>query len=325
MATDLAVVEPVGTGLPIAPDFDLMAAVLGGRNAKTARSYQSDYRDWALFAGISSPTEAIEYLIGCRHGEANRIVAAWRSDMMVRGLASATINRRLAAIRTAVTIARRLGLVAWSLDVESAKGGERYRDTAGPGVDGVKAILAVAEREASQGLARGFRDSALVHCLFDLGLRRGEAVSLDRSDVDLDASTVSVIGTGRTEAAKLTLPGATRRALAAWLKIRGENLQPSDPVFVRLDHASDDAEPGRLTGSGVWVIVARLAKDAGITGPVRPHGLRHSAVTAALDMTNGDVRRVQKFSRHAKLDTLMIYDDNRRDDAGAIAELISGG
>ncbi len=42
-----------------------------------------------------------------------------------------------------------------------------------------------------------------------------------------------------------------------------------------------------------------------------PHKLRHSAITAALDATGGDVRRVQRLSRHARLETVMVYDDNR--------------
>jgi integrase/recombinase XerC len=43
-----------------------------------------------------------------------------------------------------------------------------------------------------------------------------------------------------------------------------------------------------------------------------PHRIRHSSITAALDATDGNVRKVQKLSRHTQLDTLMIYDDNRQ-------------
>ena len=42
---------------------------------------------------------------------------------------------------------------------------------------------------------------------------------------------------------------------------------------------------------------------------MRPHGLRHTAVTTALDATNGDVRSVRRFSRHADIGTVLIYDD----------------
>ena len=47
-----------------------------------------------------------------------------------------------------------------------------------------------------------------------------------------------------------------------------------------------------------------------------------SDLTRALDLAGGDVRKVRHFSRHAKLDTLLRYDDNRRDEAGAIAKLL---
>ena len=55
-----------------------------------------------------------------------------------------------------------------------------------------------------------------------------------------------------------------------------------------------------------------------------PHRIRHSAITTALDVTGGDVRRVQKLSRHSNLNTLMIYDDNRRNAQGEITALLDG-
>jgi integrase/recombinase XerC len=53
-------------------------------------------------------------------------------------------------------------------------------------------------------------------------------------------------------------------------------------------------------------------------------GLRHLAVTEALDATRGDYRKVMKFSRHAKVETILRYDDNRLDVAGEMAGMIAG-
>ena len=53
-----------------------------------------------------------------------------------------------------------------------------------------------------------------------------------------------------------------------------------------------------------------------------PHGLRHQGITRALDLAGGDVRKVRQFSRHADINTLLRYDDNRRDEAGVIAGLL---
>ncbi len=56
---------------------------------------------------------------------------------------------------------------------------------------------------------------------------------------------------------------------------------------------------------------------------VRPHGLRHLAITAALDLTQGDVRAVQKFSRHRDVRVLSVYDDTRADLGGEVARLVA--
>jgi integrase/recombinase XerC len=61
-----------------------------------------------------------------------------------------------------------------------------------------------------------------------------------------------------------------------------------------------------------------IAADAEL-GRVSPHGLRHAGITKALELCEGNVRKAQKFSRHKDVKTLLKYDDNRQDDAGALA------
>jgi hypothetical protein len=60
-----------------------------------------------------------------------------------------------------------------------------------------------------------------------------------------------------------------------------------------------------------------------MAGRVRPHGFRHHAITRALDLTSGDLRRVQRFSRHRDPRTVLRYDDNRRDLGGEVASLVA--
>jgi integrase/recombinase XerC len=68
-------------------------------------------------------------------------------------------------------------------------------------------------------------------------------------------------------------------------------------------------------------MVRKLGQRAGLA--VRPHGLRHGGITEALDLTNGNVRAVQRFSRHRDVRILSIYDDNRLDLAGNVARLVA--
>ena len=90
------------------------------------------------------------------------------------------------------------------------------------------------------------------------------------------------------------------------------------PLFVNFDRAGKGQ---RLTGAAVYHIVGWLGAKAGLT--VRPQGLRHLAITTALERTNGDMRAVAKFSRHKDLRTLSRYRDNRPDLAGKVASLVA--
>ena len=53
-----------------------------------------------------------------------------------------------------------------------------------------------------------------------------------------------------------------------------------------------------------------------------PHRIRHSAITAALDGSNGNVREVRRLSRHKLLQTIVIYDDNRNQGQRHLSEML---
>ena len=170
-------------------------------------------------------------------------------------------------------------------------------------------------KAASRADAKGARDRAVLRLLHDLGLRRAEVVGLNAEDLTMAARVISIIGKGKTEKEQLTLPEPTAMALKEWLAVRGD--EPG-PLFVNFDRAG---KHGRLSGRSVHRIVKRLGEQAGVMA--RPHGIRHTAITAALDRTGGDVRAVQKFSRHADLRTLQMYDDAREDLGGEVARLVA--
>ena len=113
---------------------------------------------------------------------------------------------------------------------------------------------------------------------------------------------------------------ATVRAIADWLEERGSCSHDS-PLFIALDSAHSGH---RLSGDGICKMVVRHSESAGIKKQMSPHRIRHSAITAALDATDGDVRKVQKLSRHRNLNTLMIYDDNRGRDQQDVTQLLDG-
>ncbi len=317
-ATSTALPAPVRIFDPAPPAVvrvDPYGALLAdASNPRTHRARVQDIADLGKFLGMADPSEAAALVCSGTAVQANAVALGYRRHLLDRALAPATINRRLSTLRRLAKLARRLGLVDWTPELDSLKA-EAYRDTAGPGHDGWRKLLAAAEAGAAGGSPKGLRDLALLRLLHDNALRRGEVVGIDVGDVDLDGSRVAVVGKGKGERRWLAINAATARALAAWLAARMG--PPSGPAFIRLD-AAGGGRPGRLTGDGVHEIVRALGRKAALGRAVRPHGLRHAAVTRALELSGGDIRAVQRFSRHARADTVLVYDDNREDLGGTM-------
>ena len=131
--------------------------------------------------------------------------------------------------------------------------------------------------------------------------------------------TLRIFGKGKGNQSEIISLGiGTVTAIESWLSARGEH-DPDKSLFVSINPGYRD---GRLSTQSIYDIVKSRCQDAGITKTMSPHRVRHGAITAALEATGGDVRRVQKLSRHSSLNTLLIYDDNRKNHQGEVADLL---
>ena len=295
---------------------DLIRAFLSGRNEHTVKAYSQDLADFQGFVGAVTVDEAANVLLANGHGPANATALAYKASLVERGLQSATVNRRLAALRSLVQLARIMGLVPWHLEVRNVKS-EPFRDTRGPGKQGFRALLQELDGKRTP---KAIRDRCALRLLYDLALRCGEVVSLDVEDVDIAQATLAVRGKGRTSKQILSVPELTRSALQAWLDARG---QQAGPLFTNLDRAS---KKGRLSSVGLYKVVRGLGERIGLK--VRPHGLRHTAITEACKMAQGHgigLEEVLDFSRHSRksIAILMVYRDRERNVQGQLAALIS--
>jgi integrase/recombinase XerC len=287
----------------------LLAAWFAAKDPATVRAYRADL---AAFLDFLAPHTFADFL-AADVGPAHAVALQYRSHLVAAGRSPATVNRRLSALRSVLAFARTVGLVTWRLEVPGVET-VTLRDTRGPGADGVARMLAAAAGET----VKARRDTAILRLLFDLGLRREEVATLDLAHLELEPGGLWVLGKKRTERERLTLPAPTRAALSAWVAVRGD---AAGPLFTNVDRAGKGE---RLTGRSVARIVNALGVAANLSRRVAPHAVRHAAITHALDVTAGDVRRVAKFSRHRDLRTLAVYDDARRDLAGEVAALVAG-
>lgn len=316
MTDEIVPVNTVIVPYQVVDEKGLIEAFFRGKNQNTREAYTYDLADFTHHLGFTSMEAMTKALMSNGAGAANSLVLAYRDKLRESGARNGTINRRMGAIRSMVKLARMLGLVNWTIEVPSLKN-EPYRDTRGPGESGVRRMLEVLGHD--QNDARICRNRAIIHMLYDMALRRSEVVSLDVGHLDTQMSRVSVLGKKRQAREWITVPRPTLISIQSWLPHNPGHKTENAPMFVSLDHASYGQ---RLSARSVYNVVSGIGKRAGI-GLVRPHGLRHAAITAALDKTGGDIRSVQKYARHEDPATTMIYDDNVSDAPGNIGEIVA--
>lgn len=299
-------------------DQDLLQALLNDkRSPNTRRAYERDLRDFfQVIAGQEPSQQLVSEFLGLERFTAIALVLKYKSHLVERGLAEATVNRRLCALRSLVSYAQRVGKCSWSLEEVEGEKSRAYRDTAGVDPATYQRVLATCDRAS----VKGARDYAILRLLWDNVPRRNEVSRANVSDFDPDAKTLLILGKGRgTEKVAIDLSGATVQAIVDWLQVRSPYI-PADPLFICLDNAS---RGHRLSGNAIYELVRAAAVVAGMSKILSPHRVRHSGITTALELSNGDVRRVQKLSRHAKADTVLIYDDNRVNHQKSLTELLS--
>ena len=298
---------------------DILAKLLQDkRSPNTRRAYERDVNDFfqTMTGNLATP-DLVEQFLSMSRPQAVAIVLDYKAMLVTKGLAEATVNRRLAALRSLVKFARRIGKCEWDLgDVE----GETiipYRD-----VSGVEPFqIAAMFKTPDQTTEAGKRNYAILLLLWENALRRGEVVSCNVKDFDREARTLTILGKGRgTQKETITLTERATEAIVAALNCRTLPLH-HEPLFIALSNAHTGH---RLSGEAISYIVQAAAKGAGIEKKMSPHRMRHSSITAALEATNGNVAKVQKLSRHAKVETLMAYEDRRTNQQKEVSDILSG-
>ncbi len=305
----------------------LLTTFLAGRSPHTVDAYQRDLDTFAAFlhrhALTADPNPigqsaqyraALRWFLEQTSGRANELSLNYRNDLMTTHKSTATIARNISVIKSIVKYARMIGLVTWSIDIPVPRI-ERSRDTRGPSLETLQAMLTIA---AALPAPAGPRNVALLRLAYDLALRIGELARLDVADADLKTGTLWIFGKGRRAKELVTMPQTSRDAVRAWLTARGTK---PGPLLLSLSHANWH---GRLVTRGVYRIIRDLGAAAGVH--VRPHGIRHTAITQAIDIAARkglSIDLVRQFSRHRSLGTLMIYRDMHENKQATIAAWVS--
>jgi integrase/recombinase XerD len=149
--------------------------------------------------------------------------------------------------------------------------------------------------------AISLRDRALLEVMYGCGLRASETIGLELTDLDLHEGFLRARGKGSKE----RLVPLGRQAIAAV----NAYLRGGRPKLVGDRHEARlfvNFRGGPLSRQGLYKIVQRHAREAGLGGRLSPHTLRHSFATHLL-AGGCDLRAVQEMLGHADISTTQMY------------------
>lgn len=159
-----------------------------------------------------------------------------------------------------------------------------------------KEVLSDEDIVTLQDKCTNQRDLAIIELLASTGMRVGELVNLNRSDINFHERECIVTGKGNKQR-PVYFDAKAKLHLMDYLSARSD-AEPA--LFVSLRGA-----PRRMTVDSIETRLRQLGRNAGVNR-VHPHKFRRTLATQAIDK-GMPIEQVQKLLGHAKIDTTMHY------------------
>lgn len=261
-----------------------------GLSANTRQAYERDLRLFCKTLGFKNS----DALVNVNREQ----ITGYMTQLKEKGLAAATIARKLAAIKAFYRFMTAEGY----MDANPAEVVEA-------GTKGIKLPRVLSEDEVVRLLNQpdittmeGFRDRTMLEVLYATGMRVSELINLTLERVDLNMKYIIAFGKGSKE--RIVPLGSVA---AEFLQQYLEKVRP------KLTHAGRNTNivflafgGHELTRQRFWQIIRAYGRKANINKALTPHILRHSFATHLLD-NGADLRSVQELLGHSDISTTQIY------------------
>lgn len=227
-------------------------------------------------------------------------ITAFIEHLQGRALAPATVERKVAAVKSYHKFLVRTGLserLPTAL-IPLPKVPQHLPDVIS--IDDAARLLSQPFPDGAVGL----RDRAILEVLYGSGIRASELTGLDVADLDLDEGFMRVLGKGSKERL-VPVAGAAELALRAYLQSGRSRLRTRRSVAGQdVSALFLNCRGGRLTRQSVHTLARRYGRRVGLE--LHPHTLRHSFATHMLE-GGADLRSLQEMLGHADISTTQMY------------------
>ncbi len=163
-------------------------------------------------------------------------------------------------------------------------------------VSSIKETYSDEELELMRDNCSGIRDLAIIDMLASTGMRIGEMVRLNRTDINFNERECVVLGKGDKERI-VYFDARTKIHLQAYINTRSDD---NAALFVSLKSPFE-----RITIGGIEARLRKFGKQLGLQR-VHPHKFRRTLATMAIDK-GMPIEQLQQLLGHKRIDTTLQY------------------
>ena len=284
---------------------DFIKDFLGGfLSSDTRRAYEGDIA--AFFEFLHSGGENL------RHPSALKAYhfQLYRDQLVSAGFASATINRKLVAVRSFMKWALSAKLIDHN-PLEAVKLPKVQTESPTQAFDDVEVVQMINAPET--GTPKGELHRIVMVLLFHIGLRRAELVNLKCRDFYQERGHIVLRIHGKGDKVRLVpvAPQVTEALTRYHAFLRGLGVElTGDDYLLQTDPLKRPGE--QVDGSTIYRWIERYARALGINKKVSPHSCRATVISHLLDTQSTPIRDVAIFAGHANVTTTERYDKRRK-------------
>jgi len=233
----------------------------------------------------------------------------YRDYLIDKRYSSATINRKLVAVRSFIKWSMAQGLIDFNpLDI--VKLPKVQTETPTLAFDDSEVVQMINAPDLSQ--KKGCSDRIVMILLFSLGLRRSELVNIKIKDIYKERShyVIKIKGKGNKDR-HLPLNSSLQLEIKQYLDaLKSFGIEFNDEDYL-IQSSKSGKNSNPMNGSTVYRIIEKYAKICHINKKVSPHSCRATAISHLLDTQKTPIRDVAIFAGHSKITTTERYDKRR--------------
>ncbi|MCI8610258.1 MAG: tyrosine recombinase [Firmicutes bacterium] len=257
--------------------------------ANTVEAYKRDVYGFAEFVkqrGIEAPEEA-----------ANAEVVAYLMLLKQEGKAKATVNRKLASIRTWFGFLMEQGLVNQNPAVNIKSPKIERKEVVYLTQEEIERLMTTPDNTP-----KGIRDKAILELMYATGIRASELISLELDEVNVRMGFVTCMG-DHVKARIIPIGRIGRKALEAYLEPYRSELLERKPEERAL-FVNYVGNP--ITRQGLWKILKEYGEKAQLSQSLTPQVLRNSFAVHMLQ-NGADLKSLQELLGHEDISATQIY------------------